>query len=99
MSPFSSWKSRRDTRTMSPWFTHTFFLILPRMWHSLLVPSKQVTLLILEVSQRHENDVTLVHPHLLPHLATDVAQPLGPIKASHLAATVAKHPLHLAVLL
>ena len=25
----SAWKSRRDTKTMSPWLHHTFFLILP----------------------------------------------------------------------
>jgi len=40
-SALSSWKSLRPMRTISPWLTHTFFRILPRIWHSRFLPSKQ----------------------------------------------------------
>jgi hypothetical protein len=43
MSPFSSWKSRGDTKMMSPWLHQTFVLILPQMWHKRFTPSAHCT--------------------------------------------------------
>lgn len=40
-SPLLSWNSRREIRTISPEFTHTRFLIFPRMWQRRRTPSKQ----------------------------------------------------------
>merc|ERR1719386_467827 len=41
MSHFWSWKSRSPQSTMSPWLTHTFFRILPRICPRRVLPSKQ----------------------------------------------------------
>lgn len=42
-SALSGWKSRIETRIMSPELIHTFFLMLPRMWAILFTPSKHWT--------------------------------------------------------
>lgn len=40
-----------------------------------------ITLLVLVVSQRQENDVTLVDPDLLPQLAADMGETTGAVEA------------------
>ena len=37
----SATREQVDDHLVLTWFTHTFFLILPRIWHRRLVPSKQ----------------------------------------------------------
>nr|ACR35983.1 unknown [Zea mays] len=58
-----------------------------------------VRLVVLVVAQADEHDVPGGDPHLLVHLAPDVAEALGAVDAERLAAAVAQHPRHLRVLL
>ena len=58
-----------------------------------------VDLLILEVALADEDDVAGRHPHLLAHLAADVAEAGHAVEAEALAAAVAEHLDHLGVLL
>ena len=58
-----------------------------------------VSLVVLVVSQPHQDDVTGGDPNLLVHLASDVAQPLRSVDAHRLAPPVTQHPQHLRVLL
>jgi hypothetical protein len=58
-----------------------------------------ITLGVLVVTQADQDDVSLVDPNLLAHLATDMAQALGAINALGFQAPVAKHAQHLSVLL
>ena len=50
-----------------------------------------VALLILKVTKRHQDDVTLIAPDLFPHLAANVAQALHAIGTLHVTAAVAQH--------
>lgn len=58
-----------------------------------------VGLVVLVVPEANEYDVPCGDPHLLVHLAADVAEPFGAVDARGLAPTVAQHPGHLGVLL
>lgn len=57
-----------------------------------------ISFVILEIPERHEDDVSAVDPHSLPHLAADVAQTLHPVEAVRLQPTIPQHPNHLAIL-
>jgi len=58
-----------------------------------------IRLLVLEVTQTQQDDVTSVHPNLLTHLTTDVTQALYPIDALRFQTSVPKHAQHLRILL
>lgn len=58
-----------------------------------------ITLLVLVVTEREENDVTLVDPDLLAELSTDVSKTLLTVEAKSLKTTVTKHLHDLSVLL
>ena len=58
-----------------------------------------IRLLILEVSQTEEDDITRVDPHLFAHLPANVAQTLHAVDALRLQTAVAQHAKHLRVLL
>ena len=58
-----------------------------------------VALLVLVITEREKDDVTLVDPDLLAHLATNVSQTLLAIEAERLETTVAQHLHDLSVLL
>lgn len=58
-----------------------------------------IALLVLVLTEREEDDITLVDPDLLAHLATDVSQTLFAIKAQSLQAAVAQHLYNLRILL
>lgn len=58
-----------------------------------------VALLVLVITQREENDVTLVDPDLLPQLATDVGKSLLAVEAESLQTAVAEHLHDLRILL
>lgn len=56
-----------------------------------------IAFLILVVSERQQDDVSLVDPHLLAKLATDVCQSPGTIEAERLEASISEHLKHLCV--
>ena len=58
-----------------------------------------ITLLILVITEREEDDITLVDPDLLAELATNVSETLLAIEAESLETTVAQHLHDLCVLL
>lgn len=58
-----------------------------------------ITLLILVITEREQNDITLVDPDLLAELATNVGQTLLAIEAKSLKATVTQHLHNLSILL
>ena len=58
-----------------------------------------ITLLVLVITEREENDITLVDPDLLAELATNMGQTLLAIEAKCLQTTVAQHLHYLCVLL
>ena len=55
------------------------------------VLENDVALLVLVVTERQQDDVALVNPHLLPELAADVAKAAGAVEALGLEAAVAQH--------
>mmetsp|Transcript_113757 Transcript_113757/g.309067 ORF Transcript_113757/g.309067 Transcript_113757/m.309067 type:complete len:227 (-) Transcript_113757:12-692(-) len=63
------------------------------------VPHDDVALLVLEIPQRYQHNVSLVDPHFFPHLPSDVAQALSAVEATHLATPIAKHAQYLPILL
>lgn len=58
-----------------------------------------VTLVSLKISQRHQYDITLTHPHLLSQFSSDVAHSLFAIKTAHFDSTITQHLRDLGVLL
>lgn len=58
-----------------------------------------ITLVILEISQRHQDDVTLTHPHLLSQFSSNVAHSLDTIKTGNLKSTISQHLGNLGVFL
>ena len=58
-----------------------------------------IALLVLVVTEREENDITLVDPDLLAQLATVVSETLLAIEAQRFQATVAEHLHDLRILL
>lgn len=56
----------------------------------LYVDLHHVTLVVLVVTQRQQNDVALVDPDLLAKLAADVAESAGSVEALRLQAAVSK---------
>ena len=55
------------------------------------VLENDVALLVLVVTERQQNNVSLVDPHLLPELAADMAKTAGAIEALGLETAVAEH--------
>ena len=58
-----------------------------------------ISLVVLKVSQRKQNDIGLVDPHLLSELSSDVSQSLDTIEALGLKTAVSEHLDDLSVLL
>lgn len=58
-----------------------------------------ISLVVLEVSQRKQNDIGLVDPHLLSELSSNVSQSLDTVEALGLKTTVSEHLDNLGVLL
>jgi hypothetical protein len=58
-----------------------------------------IALLVLVVSQRQEDDVALVDPHLLPQLAADMGEAAGAVEALGFQAAVTQHLDYLSVFL
>jgi hypothetical protein len=52
---------------------------------------EDVALVLLELAERNQNDVSLVDPDLLAELSTNVGQTLGAVKALSLETTVSEH--------
>ena len=50
-----------------------------------------VGLVVLEIPQRQEHDITLVDPDLFPHLATDMGESFGPVETLGFYSTVPEH--------
>jgi hypothetical protein len=63
------------------------------------VLENDIALVVLEVSERQEDNITLVDPDLLSHLSTNVGETLAAVKAQSLETTVSKHLNYLSVLL
>lgn len=60
------------------------------LWRGLNVDVHHVTLVVLVVTQRQQDDVALVDPDLLAKLAADVAESAGSVEALRLQAAVSK---------
>lgn len=77
----------RRPRSITGPITHLFYCVL----------DNNIRLVILEFTQGDQDDVTLVDPHLLPHLSSNVGKTLFTVETLGFESTVAEHLCDLGV--